>query len=59
MRNLFYWLAAGIVFVFGSCSGDHLINDNDYRLKVENDFNERKKLAAARERDLYAAFRSG
>jgi hypothetical protein len=56
MKYCVYWLAAGIVFILNSCTGDHLISDAGYRLKVENDFNERKELASARANEIFSPF---
>jgi hypothetical protein len=56
MRKYIYWLVAGIVFVLNGCADDHLINDKEYRLKVENDFAERRELAASRADELFSPF---
>jgi hypothetical protein len=56
MRKYFYWLAAGIVITFCSCTGDHLINDTAYRLKVENDFIKRREVAALKAGELFSPF---
>jgi hypothetical protein len=58
MRIYFYWLVAGILLLFNNCTGDHLINDARYRLRVENDFNERMEIASARKEALFSPFKS-
>jgi transglutaminase-like putative cysteine protease len=56
MKRLIYWLTAFMVLLFGGCANNHLISDAEYRLKVENDFNKRKELAAARAGELFSPF---
>jgi hypothetical protein len=54
MKRLIYWLQAFMVLLSGGCTDNHLISDVEYRLKVENDFNERKELAKGRAGDLFS-----
>jgi transglutaminase-like putative cysteine protease len=58
MRKLFYWLIAGIAFAFSSCTGDHLIGDNNYRINVEKDFIDRKDIFSKSSEDLFSPFQN-
>jgi len=45
--------------VNGGCSGNHLINNKEYRSKVESSFKEREHLAQNRKDQLFNVFGSG
>ncbi|HOU30719.1 MAG TPA: transglutaminase domain-containing protein [Bacteroidales bacterium] len=59
MRVKFLALLCLLSIIAGGCREEHLISSRDYRKKVENDFKERRKLAAGRKEELFAVFRSG
>jgi hypothetical protein len=48
--------AASLTLLLNSCSGDHLITNEKYRLKVLNDFSEREILAGNRNDQLFHVF---
>jgi transglutaminase-like putative cysteine protease len=54
MRNNLAGLLAGISFVIGSCTGNHLITDNQYREKVSKDFKASTIIAKNREKELFS-----
>ena len=56
MRNDLLLCAAILVILLNGCSNDHLINDDIYRDRVENDFNQRRILADNRKDDLFSVF---
>ena len=49
-------LTVSLLLVITSCTGKHLINNSEYLLKVEADFNERKQLAENRKNELFSVF---
>jgi transglutaminase-like putative cysteine protease len=49
------WLPLIMIF-FASCSGDHFINDRQYRKKVEAQFEKQKSLAKHRSGQLFDVF---
>lgn len=60
MRKLFTTLVISIVYltIFSSCesSEKHFLTDKDYRIKVKLQFEERKKIAEPRSKELFSVF---
>jgi transglutaminase-like putative cysteine protease len=56
MKIYILFFAASLCLLLNSCSADHLITDEKYRLKVENDFSERESLAEGRKDQLFDIF---
>jgi hypothetical protein len=57
-KSFNYLLACAIILICG-CSGDHLINNEEYLSKVESSFKEREQLAHNRKDKLFNVFQSG
>jgi transglutaminase-like putative cysteine protease len=59
MQKSFYYLLACAIITISGCSGNHLINNKEYRSKVESSFEEREHLAQNRKDNLFNVFGSG
>jgi transglutaminase-like putative cysteine protease len=46
-----------IAVLIASCSGNHLLNNDQYRARTEEAFNQRKKLAVKRDSALFSVFK--
>jgi transglutaminase-like putative cysteine protease len=58
MRKTIICFTTGILSVFSGCTGDHLINNKEYRSKVDASFAERKQLANHRTKELFSVFKT-
>ncbi|MCD6202452.1 MAG: transglutaminase domain-containing protein [Bacteroidales bacterium] len=56
MKYIFYLTIGLIVAGFVSCERDHLIRDRSYRELVQREFERTRRLAAAREHELFDVF---
>ena len=59
MHKSFNYLLACATILISGCSGNHLINNKEYRSKVESSFKEREHLAQNRKDKLFNVFGSG
>ncbi|MCX6329717.1 MAG: transglutaminase-like domain-containing protein, partial [Bacteroidia bacterium] len=59
MQKSFNHLLARAIILISGCSGNHLINNREYRSKVESSFKEREHLAQNRKDNLFSVFGSG
>ncbi len=59
MKKSFNYLLACAIILISGCSGNHLINNKEYRSKVESSFKEREHLAQNRKDKLFNVFGSG
>jgi len=59
MKKSFNYLFACSIIFISSCSGTHLIDNKEYRSKVESSFKEREHLAQNRKDKLFNVFGSG
>ena len=59
MKKSFNYLLACAIILISGCSGNHLINNKEYRSKVESSFKEREQLAQNRKDKLFNVFGSG
>jgi hypothetical protein len=58
MQKSFNYLLACAIILISGCSGNHLINNKEYRSKVESSFKEREHLAQNRKDKLFNVFGS-
>jgi len=56
MKKSFNYLFACSIIFISSCSGTHLIDNKEYRSKVESSFKEREQLAQNRKDKLFNVF---